>query len=1241
MTSLRLVRALAIALSLAPTFALAQSRAETIRGTVRSDSGRVIAAANVIITRGPDRLVKQTLTDSTGKYAITFDTGTGDYLVSVSAAGFKAVRRRVERVADERTLTADFQLSSDIASLAAVRVTAAKPVRASSAANPYNLETGAAEKWSDGVDGQLAPTVAGDLNALAATMPGATNGPGGVSVLGSGPSSNLTTLNGMALGTAQLPRAARTETRFTGATFDPTRGGFSGSNTDVRLSGGDRNFQNRNTFFTVDVPELQMTDAVGRALGVRTQNLRASGGLDGEAIRRVLTYNVSADYARTASDPATLLGGDPLAYSLAGLARDSVARLRSVASARGIPLSGAGVPLQRERETFSALTRFDLTSDTTFSRSLSSYVTRVSEGALGFGPTAAPAAGGSRTENSMGAILSLGKSFGVGLSTLNLTKINVNRTSNESSPYLALPAASVLLRSSSAESEGLVGVGIGGNPQLASTEKRWTVEGSNETLRNVRGSRHSLKGNVWGRVDGLTQTGGGDLLGRYAFNSIDDLAAGRAASYSRAVALPDREGRVWNSAAAVAHSFAPSKFFSLLYGARVEGNGFLTTPAENPALATALGVSTGVARPKLHVSPRIGFNYSFNKSKGNGNGASMDQTGRYYRYPTGVLRGGIGEFRDLLQPGLIASAAARTGLPGSALSLNCVGSAIPVPAWDRFLTDPATIPLNCADGSGALGERAPSVSLIDPSFQVPRSWRASLDYNTAKKGFIIRLAGLASYDLNQASTVDANFAGTQRFTLPDEANRPVFVSTSAIDAASGALSPAESRRSANYGRVLSRVSDLRGRGGQITATVSGDPFQRDHILGRLRRTSLAYTLQQSRREFRGFDGGAFGDPRAREWAPSASDARHVITLQTAFSQSTVGTFTLFGRFQSGLPFTPVVSGDVNGDGRGGDRAFIPRASDLADSPTRSALTQLELNGSKSARNCLRANAGFVVGQNACRGPWSQTLNIMWRPTMPKKADGRVSAAVYLTNVLGGIDQLLHGTDGLRGWGSQPFVDPVLMVPRGFDAAGRRFRYDVNPRFAETRANRVLAREPFRLSFDVSLRLHTNYDLQTLRRAIEPQRINGKWERRGEDSLMALYLNQTSSIHLAIVSEADSLFLSRDQVVKLRRADSLFAASVRDIYRPLAKYLAGEGGERTSPAALAMVDSTTKRYWRLFWQQPEVADSLVTPLQRDLMEMLKGMLATEKKDRENSQWFFGHQVPLVPKPVVGAPVVGRP
>ena len=71
-------------------FALATAGAqgsvpEVIRGRVSNDSTGIIVGASVIVTRGPDRLVQQTTTDSAGAYRVRFEQGTGDYLVDVSA----------------------------------------------------------------------------------------------------------------------------------------------------------------------------------------------------------------------------------------------------------------------------------------------------------------------------------------------------------------------------------------------------------------------------------------------------------------------------------------------------------------------------------------------------------------------------------------------------------------------------------------------------------------------------------------------------------------------------------------------------------------------------------------------------------------------------------------------------------------------------------------------------------------------------------------------------------------------------------------------------------------------------------------------------------------------------------------------------------------------------------------------------------------------------------------------------
>jgi hypothetical protein len=483
-----------------------------------------------------------------------------------------------------------------------------------------------------------------------------------------------------------------------------------------------------------------------------------------------------------------------------------------------------------------------------------------------------------------------------------------------------------------------------------------------------------------------------------------------------------------------------------------------------------------------------------------------------------------------------------------------------------------------------------------------------------------------SYDLAQPGVVDANFSGVSRLNLGDEANRPVFVSETSIDPASGAVSAVESRKSGQYGGVGVRVSDLRGYGGQLNVALSPDVFK--FRSGASFYGSIGYTLQATKRQFRGFDGAAFGDPRLREWAAGPNDARHILVLTSGFSTAKIGTVTLFARAQSGLPFTPLVQGDVNGDGRSGDRAYIPNPETTSDANLAAQLRMLLANGSPTARGCLIANLGRVAPRNGCRGPWTQSLNIQWSPPTPSRWGYRVSPNIYLENVLAGVDQLLHGNLP-RGWGSPATPDPTLLVPRGFDATNGRFSYDVNPRFADTRTGRTLFRNPFRIVIDFSFDLSTPYDLQQLRRAVEPVKGPTGWQRRTADSLTAFYLGNTSDIYKLLMEQSDSLFLSKAQVAALDSADSVFSGRVRELYVPLGEFLArGQGG--AGKAELDSAQATKKKYWKIFWEQPEIAGAIVTPSQRELMPMFKTMLGIPMKQREHAQWMFGNPVTFAEK-----------
>src|SRR5207237_333097 len=119
--------------------------------------------------------------------------------------------------------------------------------------------------------------------------------------------------------------------------------------------------------------------------------------------------------------------------------------------------------------------------------------------------------------------------------------------------------------------------------------------------------------------------------------------------------------------------------------------------------------------------------------------------------------------------------------------------------------------------------------------------------------------------------------------------------------------------------------------------------------------------------------------------------------------------------------------------------------------------------------------GQVAARNGCRGPWTESLNLQWRPPVHHRWAQRVTPNVYFQNVLSGVDQALHGSASLHGWGSPAAPDPVLLVPRGFDAATQRFKYDVNGRFADTRPGHTTITNPFRIIIDFSVDLSVDYD----------------------------------------------------------------------------------------------------------------------------------------------------------------------
>jgi hypothetical protein len=1200
-----LALAAAVAWSTFAATANAQTHRDTIRGTVTTDSGRVMPDADIIVTMAPARESRATKTDSSGRYSMAFEQGTGDYLVHISALGYETFRKRVTRTGVDSTFTVDAKLArTNAQKLSAVSVTAEKP-KPDRDADRFGTGVGAAEVLAGGVNGAVGADQAGDLAAIGATVPGVASTPGGLSVGGLDAGQNSTTLNGMAFAGADIPRDARTDVRVSSSTYDPARGWFGGLNENVELSRGNL-FSQRRTHLTIDAPFLQYTDPVSSAMGQRYGNIIGSFGGDGSMDEDKYTYNYGMQAGRRTSDAVSLTDAGSGILQRAGVSADSAARLFNLLSAAGIPLRAGGLS-SHVSQNASFIGRFDHApynwsnfqpARTTWG--MLAYLKLASDNAVSVSPTSTAAHGGSSSQ-AIGMLQALYSTYFHG-NYLNEERSAFSYSRNRSEPYLSLPDGRVLVASSFPDgTAGLTSLGFGGNSSILSDTRQWTWETTSETQFYAQGRQaHRVKLNADSRLDGIRQDVNSNSLGSFAYNSLSDLAANQPASFTRSLNSPTLRGSVWNGFAAAGDLWRISPSFQLMYGARLEANRYTSAPAFNPEVQSTFGLRSDHAPNTVHVSPRIGFTWV---RQSGGEGITFNRFGQFHTGPTSYIRGGIGEFRNILAANLLTNASVATGLPGGVQSITCVGPATPTPDWAQYMSEPGTIPSQCIGaGAPAFSDAAPSVQLFDPSYTAPRTWRANLGYSSSfRKLLSFSIEGLYSLNLDQPGRVDVNFANVPRFSLSDE-GRPVFVDAGSIVPETGALSTVQARVSPLFGHVIDNVSNLTSRSRQVTVSVS--PTFQGITKWDL---SASYTLAQTRAQQSGFDGATFGSPVTRNWARGNLDIRHQILLQGGYAVKNVS-LTFFGRLQSGLPFTPMVGGDVNGDGLANDRAFIFDPASMTDASLASATRTLLSSSSPGVRSCLTRQLNHAAARNSCEGPWTTALTgeISYRGKMPiTKQFG--SIALDISNPLGGLDQLLHGANHLRGWGTAAYPDPVLYRPQGFDPVSDEFRYVINPRFGNTRPTNTLLRSPFRVTLDISLQVGRSIPQQQLNRWIEPGRGRSGSKLSVED-LKRRYARNIPDPYKDILDESDSLLLTRSQSDAIEAADSAYKVRVDSVWTDVSEYLAALPKDFDSKDALKHQEAAVDSAWELTKLDVQrTLPKILSPIQLRLLPWIPAFL----------------------------------
>jgi hypothetical protein len=399
--------------------------------------------------------------------------------------------------------------------------------------------------------------------------------------------------------------------------------------------------------------------------------------------------------------------------------------------------------------------------------------------------------------------------------------------------------------------------------------------------------------------------------------------------------------------------------------------------------------------------------------------------------------------------------------------------------------------------------------------------------------------------------------------------------------ANGAVSPTTARERADFGRVVDVVSDLH------SFTESGVFTLRPYVPEKARPyfgdVNLSYTLTHIRAQQRGFDGATFGDPSLIESARGDLDSRHQLVGQMVFRPLGDARAIMFfyGRVASGLPFTPMIASDVNGDGLANDRAFVFDPAKTSDPVLSAGMRSLLGSAVPKVRQCLTAQLDHAAARNSCEGPWTAQLNASLRLSGQQFLHTpRMDVTINFANPLSGIDQLVHGANNLHGWGGPAVPDRTLYTVRGYDATAHQFLYDVNQRFGSTNPSATTLRAPFRLTLDVAIDIARSIPEQMLDSWLKAGRAGRPGTKITAGDLFRRFARTVPDPYAELLQQSDSLLLSDAEVTKLQVADKDYRARVDAKWDDLAAYLGSLPDRYDFDAASRRTDDITDDVWEM-------------------------------------------------------------
>ena len=479
-------------------------------------------------------------------------------------------------------------------------------------------------------------------------------------------------------------------------------------------------------------------------------------------------------------------------------------------------------------------------------------------------------------------------------------------------------------------------------------------------------------------------------LGSYEFNSLEALDRNRPARYEVTIPRTDQGAapafKVQELALYAQEEWEPHDRFTLRAGLRLDVPVFTGRPEPNATLARELEIDVSkLPDERTNWSVRAGINWR-----------PFDGT---------QLRVGTGIFTGRPAYAWLANAFQNNGR--AAVTLVCRGELAPTFHPSR----PA--PEKCADGS-AVETSSPIINYFDPDFRFPQDWRtvfafdqrfpggvvlsASWISNIARRQIFITNENLSS-DTTAASGLGYGFRNRHVWGNPVRNGGEVLFSGGRISDRFGPVLRV-GNRDGNYSYAA--TIELRKNFGDALGLRAGYSLTRSADLQDLLSIDVTSNYGTTPVNFH---------PNDPPHQKSRFDRPHkfVANARTKLLRRFGGTgISIMYIGQSGVPYSYVYEGDVNGDGFPG-----PRASTLSNDliyipetpwglPTPSIATQIIWAGLLAEEQCLRDQLTRILARNTCETPWSHRLDLRVSQTVQARG---VSADVTLDvlNVLNLLD----------------------------------------------------------------------------------------------------------------------------------------------------------------------------------------------------------------------------------------------